>query len=46
MSPSKVSEIKWDEFYNIVDGQKRGGKNKHRGISEHTLSLIKGISNQ
>lgn len=33
MSPSKVSEVKWDEFFNIVDGQKRTGKEQHHGIS-------------
>ena len=38
MSPSKVSDLKWDEFYNIVDGKKRDGKDKHRGISRSTFS--------
>ena len=33
MSPSKVSSIKWDEFYNVIDGQNRSGKEKHQGIS-------------
>lgn len=30
-SPSKVSNIKWDEFSNIVDGKPRGSKEKHHG---------------
>ena len=38
MSPSKVSEIKWDEFYNIVNGEKRGGKDKHQGISQSSFA--------
>ena len=33
MSPSKVSTIKWDEFFNIVDGKQRSAKEKHQGTS-------------
>jgi len=40
MSPSKVSEIKWDEFYNIVNGEKRGGKDKHQGINPATREKL------
>lgn len=36
MSPSKVSEIKWDEFYNIINGQQRTGKDQHYGINPST----------
>lgn len=33
MSPSKVSTITWDSFSNIIDGQARGGKEKHQGVN-------------
>lgn len=36
MSPSKVSNIKWDEFSNTVDGKPRGGKEKHHGTNPST----------
>lgn len=36
MSPSKVSDIKWDEFSNIIDGKQRGGKEKHHGTNPAT----------
>lgn len=36
MSPSKISTITWDSFSNIVDGQLRGGKDKHYGINPAT----------
>ena len=36
MSPSKVSEIKWDEFSNWIDGKARGGKEKHHGVNPAT----------
>ena len=36
MSPSKVSTISWDTFYNVVDGKNRGSKNKHRGTNPAT----------
>jgi hypothetical protein len=36
MSPSKVSSIKFDEFYNIVDGKQRSAKNFHNGIDPTT----------
>jgi acyl-CoA reductase-like NAD-dependent aldehyde dehydrogenase len=36
MSPSKVSSISWDEFHNTVDGEPRGGTEKHYGINPST----------
>ncbi|USW53787.1 Putative aldehyde dehydrogenase domain, aldehyde/histidinol dehydrogenase [Septoria linicola] len=36
MSPSKVSTVKFDEFYNIINGQQRGGKDQHYGIDPST----------
>ena len=36
MSPSKVSQIKWDEFSNVVDGKTRGSKEKHQGTNPAT----------
>lgn len=36
MSPSKVSEIKWDDFQNTIDGQPRGSKEKHHGTNPAT----------
>ena len=36
MSPSKVSDIKWDEFSNIIDVKQRGGKEKHHGTNPAT----------
>jgi acyl-CoA reductase-like NAD-dependent aldehyde dehydrogenase len=36
MSPSKVSTIDFEKFYNIVDGQQRGSKNIHHGVNPST----------
>ena len=36
MSPSKVSNIKWDEFFNTVDGKTRSSKEKHYGTNPAT----------
>ena len=36
MSPSKVSSIVWDSFHNTVDGEARGGKEKHYGVNPST----------
>ncbi|CAK3945879.1 aldehyde dehydrogenase [Lecanosticta acicola] len=36
MSPSKVSTIQWDQFYNIINGQQRDGKDQHYGINPTT----------
>ncbi|EME46559.1 hypothetical protein DOTSEDRAFT_70539 [Dothistroma septosporum NZE10] len=36
MSPSKVSTVRWDEFYNIINGQRRGGKDQHHGTDPTT----------
>ena len=33
MSPSKVNEISWTEFYNIINGQRRSGKSLHYGVN-------------
>ena len=36
MSPSKVSSIKFDEFFNIINGQQRSAKDQHHGIDPST----------
>jgi acyl-CoA reductase-like NAD-dependent aldehyde dehydrogenase len=36
MSPSKVSTIEFDKFYNIIDGKQRGSDNVHHGINPAT----------
>jgi len=36
MSPSKVSNISFDTFSNIVDGKQRGAKQSHQGINPVT----------
>lgn len=36
MSPSKVSTISFDTFYNVVDGKNRGAKASHQGINPVT----------
>ena len=36
MSPSKVSNISFDTFSNIVDGKPRGAKQSHQGINPVT----------
>jgi len=36
MSPSKVSTLDFETFYNIVDGKKRTGKNVHHGVNPAT----------
>jgi acyl-CoA reductase-like NAD-dependent aldehyde dehydrogenase len=36
MSPSKVSNLDFKTFHNIVDGKKRTGKNVHHGINPAT----------
>ena len=39
MSPSKVSNIKFDEFSNTIDGKPRGGKEKHQNTNPSTGEL-------
>ncbi|KAL5421063.1 hypothetical protein PMIN04_005910 [Paraphaeosphaeria minitans] len=36
MSPSKVSSIEFDKFYNIIDGKQRGSDDMHHGINQAT----------
>lgn len=36
MSPSKVSTVKFDEFYNIINGEKRSAKDQHHGTNPST----------
>lgn len=36
MSPSKVSEIVFDKFYNIVDGKQRSADNFYSGVDPTT----------
>lgn len=36
MSPSKVSTLEFETFYNIVDGQQRGSENIHHGVNPTT----------
>jgi acyl-CoA reductase-like NAD-dependent aldehyde dehydrogenase len=33
MSPSKVSTIEFEKFYNIIDGKQRGSDNIHHGVN-------------
>ncbi|KAF2100305.1 aldehyde dehydrogenase [Rhizodiscina lignyota] len=40
MSPSKVSTIEWDKFYNIVDGQNRLAKSVHNGVNPSTAEKL------
>jgi delta 1-pyrroline-5-carboxylate dehydrogenase len=36
MSPSKVSTLEFDKFYNIIDGQQRGSDDIHHGVNPAT----------
>jgi acyl-CoA reductase-like NAD-dependent aldehyde dehydrogenase len=36
MSPSKVSTIEFEKFYNIIDGKQRGSDNIHHGVNPST----------
>lgn len=36
MSPSKVSTIVWDKYYNIVDGKQRGSSEIHNSVNPST----------
>ncbi|KAF2483757.1 aldehyde dehydrogenase domain-containing protein [Neohortaea acidophila] len=36
MSPSKVASVKFDEFYNIIDGKQRPAKQQHYGVNPAT----------
>ena len=36
MSPSKVSTIEWDKFYNIIDGQQRWSNEIHHFVNPST----------
>ncbi|KAF2470967.1 aldehyde dehydrogenase [Lindgomyces ingoldianus] len=36
MSPSKVSTLDFETFYNVVDGKQRGSKNIHHGVNPAT----------
>jgi acyl-CoA reductase-like NAD-dependent aldehyde dehydrogenase len=36
MSPSKISTLEFEKFYNIVDGQQRGSDDIHHGINPAT----------
>jgi len=36
MSPSKISTVKFDEFYNIINGQQRSAKDQHFGVNPAT----------
>lgn len=40
MSPSKVNNIDFQSFSNIVDGQPRGGKAKYNGINPATKEKL------
>ncbi|KAK3080533.1 hypothetical protein LTS18_000478, partial [Coniosporium uncinatum] len=40
MSPSKVSNIEFDKFYNIVDGKQRSAKSNHQGINPATAEPL------
>jgi acyl-CoA reductase-like NAD-dependent aldehyde dehydrogenase len=36
MSPSKVSTLEFEKFYNIIDGQQRGSDDIHHGVNPAT----------
>ena len=36
MSPSKVSTLEFEKFYNIIDGKQRGSDSIHHGINPAT----------
>lgn len=36
MSPSKVLNLDFEKFYNIIDGQPRGSKDIHHGVNPAT----------
>lgn len=36
MSPSKISSVEFDKFYNIVDGKQQGSSEIHHGIDPST----------
>jgi acyl-CoA reductase-like NAD-dependent aldehyde dehydrogenase len=36
MSPSKVSTVDFEKFYNTVDGKQRGSKEIHHGVNPST----------
>lgn len=36
MSPSKISSIVFDKFYNIVDGKQRSSASFHNGVDPTT----------
>lgn len=40
MSPSKVSTIEWDKFYNIIDGKHRLAKSAHNGVNPATSEKL------
>ena len=40
MSPSKVSAISWDQFYNIIDGQQRSSSRIHNGVNPSTKEKL------
>jgi hypothetical protein len=40
MSPSKVSNVEWDKFYNVVDGKTRLSKNVHHGVNPATAEEL------
>lgn len=40
MSPSKISQIRFDEFHNIVDGKQRGASDVHNGINPVTQEKL------
>ena len=40
MSPSKVSTITFDKFYNIIDGQQRSSSRIHNGVNPSTKEKL------
>ena len=43
MSPSKVSTVAWDQFYNVINGQNRTGKEKYQGTNPSTGEKLWGV---
>ncbi|KAI9660745.1 MAG: hypothetical protein M1831_003437 [Alyxoria varia] len=40
MSPSKVTSLQYDQFYNIIDGEQRSSKSVHHGINPATQEKL------
>lgn len=44
MSPSRVANIEFDKFYNIIDGKQRGAASTRNGINPATKENLWEVS--